>query len=222
MIHKNQTNDDGEDTDMANVIYTSEELERRVRRAAKEVFLEKTIDNAEMNEIAARAEISRSTLYRFAKDKVNLAYMIALDVVTDLSGQIMGYPYEGNGFEKLSQSAARMIDVYTSDISALRFLSDFDRQFSSAVPLGEISDNYEKEMRRLGMRSMQFIYEGMADGSIRQMDNPSLFMACLNETIFGILMRHFVRDHYYIESHREINMRIVRESSRILLESIRP
>ncbi len=206
---------------MANVLYSPEELSTRVTQAARAVFMEKGLEKAEMNEIAACAGVSRSTLYRFAEDKARLAYMVASEIVMNISAQALNTPGEGTGFEKLKASTEAIINAYSQDLPTLRFLSEFDSRYSGLIPDFDYARDYETQMRKIAAKSAQLLFEGIADGSIRYMENPMMFMAVLNETVMGLLTREFVRDVSFLRQNFERNLSIVREAARILLESVK-
>ena len=207
---------------MANILYSPEELSARVTQAARAVFMEKGLEKAEMNEIAARAGISRSTLYRFAEDKARLAYMVASEIVTGISQRSMDSQTGGSGYEKLEAGIETLITAYAEDLPTLRFLSEFDRHYSGLMSDHEYARNYELQMRRIATKSTQFLFEGMSDGSIRYLENPMMFMAVLHESVMGLLAREFVRDPSFLRQHYQRNLGIVREAARILLESVKP
>lgn len=206
---------------MANILYPPEELRTRILNAAKEAFLLNGIAKTEMNDIAARAGISRSTLYRFAEDKTKLAFMAAYDFISTLSVQMLQSPGKGTGFDKLESYSNRLVTVLSEDLSLLRFISEFDRWYSGETPGSREAVEYEQLMRKLATKSTQFLFEGMSDGSIRYLDEPLMFMAVLNETIMGVLTREFVRDPEFVKTYYERNLSIVRHAIGILLNSIK-
>ncbi|MBQ6174013.1 MAG: TetR/AcrR family transcriptional regulator [Clostridia bacterium] len=206
---------------MANVLYGPEELNTRVTGAARAVFLEKGLEKAEMNEIAARAGVSRSTLYRFAEDKERLAFMVASEIVTSISQRALVSQTGGTGFEKLAACIETKIAAYSQDLPTLRFLCEFDRRYSGATPNRDYAQDYEQQMQKLAAKSTQLLFEGVADGSIRCMENPMLFIAVLNETVMALLTREFVRDDDYLKQNFERNLGIIREAARILLASVK-
>ncbi len=206
---------------MANVLYSPEELSARVTQAARAVFMEKGLEKAEMNDIAARAGISRSTLYRFAEDKARLAYMVASEIVTTIFQRSLSSQADGTGFEKLQSSIENLIAGYSQDLPTLRFLSEFDSRYSGVIPDFDYARDYETQMRKIAAKSTQLLFEGIADGSIRYQENPMRFMAVLHESVMGLLTREFVRDDYFLKQNFERNLGIVREAARILLESVK-
>lgn len=65
---------------------------RRIKQAARDVFLEKGYDAATTREIAQRAEVAIGTIFVYADDKLDLLMMIVnndLDAVNDKSARVL-------------------------------------------------------------------------------------------------------------------------------------
>ncbi len=157
----------------------------------KELFLENGISGTEMQQIATAAGISRSTLYRYVNDKDQLAFMVALDLLFALTNQCLAFSMDSaqNGFQKLSHFAHLLAEEITRDMRFVRFLSEFDLLYGKQLPTFPEAQPYPDFMNKLLNRQAQFLFEGLADGSIRNMDNPLLFNAILIHTIYGLAIR---------------------------------
>ena len=195
----------------------------RIKRVAHSLFLEKGINNTEMMEIAKAADVSRSTLYRYFPDKNRLAFRVCLDVEKTLLDEALSdHPTaEGTGYEKFWLHLQTLICVYRDHIQEMLFISDFDRIYSGEYPDIPEAAEYVETMQRIMQREARFLYGGMADGSIRQMRDPNLFLSVLINTLVGVSTRVFARDAHYREEHNAESMQIVQEALRILLESVK-
>ena len=65
------------------------EKRRRIRQAARDVFLEKGYDDATTREIAERADVAIGTLFVYAKDKRDLLMMIINDDLDQLNQSLV-------------------------------------------------------------------------------------------------------------------------------------
>ncbi len=207
---------------MTGLNHVSEDAQARILDAARALFLEVGIGGAEMKMIAERAGVSRSTLYRYAQDKNQLVFRISSLLLTEAAEQSLAVPMQGeeSGMEKLRQYARRLTEIYASNVPMLNFLGEFDRLFSGAYPDIPEAKEYEETMRRQLHRQAQFLFEGMADGSIRPLEKPMLFISVLGNTILGLSMRLLARDSHYIREHQASGREILEEAIAILLHSI--
>src|SRR5262245_52281461 len=63
---------------------------RRIKAAARELFLEQGYDSATTREIARRADVGLGTLFSYASDKRDLLFLIYNDLQDDLTAAAFG------------------------------------------------------------------------------------------------------------------------------------
>lgn len=207
---------------MSSIRLSQQEIREKLLTAARHQFIRNGIVNTEMKAIAEEAGLSRSTLYRYVIDRNQLAFMVSSVILTELTESCMEQSViQGkNGYKKLESFVRSMVDTLTDNVGLVNFLNEFDSIFRSDYPNIEEARNYSVTMNRMLHRSAQFIFEGMADGSIRQIPDPLLFGSSLMNTLFGLSERLLPRDeHYQIEHHyagRDLILNVIG----ILLQSI--
>ena len=76
-------------------------------------------------------------------------------------------------------------------------------------------------MNRLLHRTAQFMFEGLADKSIRPLDNPLFFISVLVNTILGLGQRLLPRNVHYVEEHNSSARDIILYAADILLDDIK-
>lgn len=201
---------------------TPEEIRSIIVQTAKKQFLENGIAGTEMKEIATLSKLSRSTLYRYAIDRSQLAFIVSTEVLTELCEKCFSLmiPSSANGFEKLSQFTYHFIDALCDDIDKVSYLTEFDCLFRGAYPDIPEARKYIDTINRMLNRTAQFLFEGMADGSIRQVENPLFFTSVLVNTFWGIGQRVLPRDSHYEEEHHATGRKLMVEATTILLNSI--
>lgn len=208
---------------MANTPYTHEEIRQMLLDAAKSLFLENGIAGTEMKMVAERAGLSRSTLYRYTTDKNQLAFMVSSAVLVEFTERSLDIPSMAGatGFEKLEEFSRRMIDLLAEDPSITRFFSEFDRIFTGDYPDIPEAKEYITTMNRLLNRDAQFLFEGLADGSILPMERPLRFISVLINTILALSERLLPRDSHYRQEQHISGREIIDETIRILLDSVK-
>ena len=208
---------------MANTPFTQEEIRQKLLNAAKSLFLEYGIAGTEMKMIAERSGLSRSTLYRYTTDKNQLAFMVSIAILTDYAEKSLDIPMLPNatGFDKLQAFSRRMVDILAEDPSITRFFGEFDKIYTGEYPDIPEAHEYADMMNRIVSRDAQFLFEGMADGSILPLEQPLLFISVLTNTILGLAERMLPRDEHYRREHRSSGREILDETIRILLASVK-
>lgn len=208
---------------MANTPYTHDEIRQKLLNAAKELFLEHGIAGTEMKMVAQRSGLSRSTLYRYTADKNQLAFMVGATVLNDFTEKSLAIPDQpdATGFEKLQAFCKQMIAILADDSSISRFFSEFDRIYTGDYPDIPEAHEYSATIHRILNRDAQFLFEGMADGSIQPQEQPLRFISILTNTIFGLAERLLPRDEHYLREQQAGGKEILEETVRILLDSVK-
>ena len=202
---------------------TPEEIKRALLHSAKTLFLRDGIAATEMKAIAENAGLSRSTLYRYMIDKNQLAFLVAAEVLQDIANPNMIFTANGqtNGFEKLSQFSHLFLDTLCDNVSLVSFLSEFDSIFRSDYPSIPEAQEYILTINRMLHRTAQFLFEGLADGSVRELEDPLFYTSLLINTVFGLAERMLPRDEHYMKEHKTTARRVLESSVNILLDHIK-
>ena len=202
---------------------TGEAIRARLLEVAKALFLERGIQATEMRQVASEAGLSRSTLYRYCSDKNQLIFQVCTQVIIEFTE--MSYRFDVvpgmTGFDKLCLFSRNMVRVLAEHPAIPKFLNEFDRLFAGDYPDIPEAQQYVTLMNRLMNRHAQFLFEGMADGSIRKLERPLLSISVLLNTCLSLAERLLPRDSHYREEHHAGSMEIIDEALRILLESVR-
>lgn len=201
-----------------------DELDERILEVSRELFLAKGIRETEMKDIAKRAGIGRSTLYRHFTGKELIAFYIAKDILTGLKtseeDELTGQEEALNGYEKLAKTMA----VFTSNLirsrEEIRFLDEFDQYFTDSYPESEEASEYIQFNRNKNSQIYRLFLEGMEDGSIKRTDNPEFEADVLINAAFGIAQRLIPRREHYLEEHGYCE-EILEEAIRLMLEGIK-
>ena len=91
------------------------EKRRRIRQAARDVFLEKGYDAATTREIAERADVAIGTLFVYAKDKRDLLMMIINDDLDQLNQTLVETPQTGALIDQLTDFFRKRYQYWASE-----------------------------------------------------------------------------------------------------------
>jgi len=202
---------------------TSDEIKIALARSAKALFLRDGIAATEMKEVAADAGLSRSTLYRYMIDKNQMAFLIASEVLQNLTNKSIAFTTGDhlNGYEKLCQFAHHFATILTENVDQVRFLYEFDSIFRGDYPDIPEAKEYMNIINRMLHRTAQFLFEGLADGSIRAIENPLFYTSILINTMFGLAERMLPRSAHYEQEHQASAVNVLLATADILLQHIR-
>jgi AcrR family transcriptional regulator len=162
-----------------------DEMDKKILEVSRELFLTKGIRETEMKDIAQRAGIGRSTLYRHFSAKELIAFYIAKDVLTSLK----------------DYSEEKLTEKLVSSRKEIRFLDEFDQYFTDSYPESEEASEYIQFNKDKDMGIYQMFLEGMEDGSIRRMENPEFEADTLINSTIGFAQRIIPRREHYMEEH---------------------
>jgi len=91
------------------------EKRRRIKQAARDVFLEKGYDAATTREIAERADVAIGTLFVYAKDKRDLLMMIINDDLDQLNQTLVDTPQSGALIDQLTDFFRKRYQYWASE-----------------------------------------------------------------------------------------------------------
>ena len=208
---------------MARTSITEAEIRSILLSTAREVFLESGIRGAEMKQIAARSGLSRSTVYRYATDKSQLAFMVVEQEVRSLVESCIpaNGQKRGTGYENLQAYCARLLDTLERRREVLPMIAEFDTIYQGAYPPIPQAKNYVISMQRLHNATVQLVLDGIEDHSLVHIEDPTVFVAMLSNTIFGLALRLFPREPHYLEEHHTSARATIEEFLRLIFLSVK-
>ncbi|MCB9421730.1 MAG: TetR/AcrR family transcriptional regulator [Ardenticatenaceae bacterium] len=121
--------------------------------AAEKLFLEKGLEQTSMSDIAAEADLSRVSLYRYFPDLHPIAFEIAARMLQQIYGSITA----GEANFDLALARKMMIAAINQFYElrdAYRFLGMFDQLYGAGYPTEELAAWY-KEQVGVGMLNIQ-------------------------------------------------------------------
>ncbi len=201
-----------------------DEMDRKILKVSKELFMSKGIRETEMKDIAKKAEIGRSTLYRHFAGKELIAFYIAKDILTELKNysedKLSQHKNLKSGYEKLANGMILFAGKLLESRDEIRFLDEFDQFFTDSYPESEEASEYTQFNKNKDMGIYQMFLEGIADGSVKKVENPEFEADVLVNAIFGIAQRIIPRREHYIEEHGYCD-EMLEEAVRLMLLAIK-
>jgi AcrR family transcriptional regulator len=207
------------------MVYQTDETRTKILQVARTLFTDRGLFDTQMIDVAQALGMSRTTLYRYFQDKLDLALAILGILITELEGAWED-PGPGEGRSARDRIGLYFRRVWTASgefPGHLRYLAEFDAFFSGS----RIPDGFREKMlanlTEVGAPPLlQLVVEGQADGSIRPDLDPHLTMATLLNAVRGIQQRVTLRGEVLVELQPREADRLVDELVGFLLRGIAP
>jgi len=166
------------------------EKRREILEAAKEVFFRKGVHRATMDDVAARAEVAKGTLYLYFQSKEDILAHLLLEGLSILLDRLEAayapkerLPAE----ERIRRLAMAYLDFSRTHPDHFRLLMAFDRgRFQERVPAELYQEIFDQSMRSLEWVALA-IRQGVEDGSFTS-DNPWQAAGMLWAALHGVLV----------------------------------
>lgn len=201
-----------------------DKMDENILEVSRELFLTRGLRATEMKDIAVRAGIGRSTLYRHFTGKEIIAFYIAKDILTGLR-ELTDTESErlnslNNGYEKLEETMLLFTSKLIENRDKVRFLDEFDQYFTDDYPASEEADEYIQFNKNKDTVMYQYFLEGMKDGSIKAVKDAEFKIDVLLNTALGIAQRIIPRREHYLEEHGYCE-ELLKEAVRLILLGIK-
>jgi AcrR family transcriptional regulator len=206
------------------MVYQTDETRAKILSVARALFTDRGLFDTQMLDVAAALGMSRTTLYRYYRDKLDLALAILGILMVEVQGSWTDPgPSHGSARDRLELYFRQTWTDEGPFAAHLRYFAEFDAFFSgSRIPegfkekmLALIPADEDPVLRRL-------IIEGQRDGSIRRDLDPYLAMGTLLNTVRGLQQRVVLRGEVLVELRPAEAGRLIDELLTYLLKGISP
>ncbi len=176
-----------------------ETLERRdaILAAARDLFFEHGIHRTTVDDVAARAEVAKGTVYlHFESKETILAHLLleGLDALGEIIAEAFSEGAHLSAETRLRRISAAYLDFFQNEREYFRLMMAFDRgQFQESVQ----TDVYQQILLR-SVRGLHWVVraleQGVADGDFKVADSrqtAGMYWAALNGAL--VLISHPLR-----------------------------
>lgn len=203
---------------------TETEIRETLLKTARKAFLQNGIHDTEMKNIAESSGLSRSTVYRHAIDKSQLAFRVVEREIDAMVGDSISFAAQpgSNGHDRLVAFMNRMLDVFEERRNDLHLIAEFDTIYKGDYPDIPEARDYVVCMQRYHSICLLLVLDGLADHSLTNIPNANVFTAMVMNTIFGLALRLYPREAHYIEEHDSGARPMIDEAIRVILSAVTP
>ena len=137
------------------------------------LFLERSISEVTVHDIAVRAGVGDATVYRYFSTKYNLVCAVAAKLEQQIFETYFDLTQATSGWEKLALFYRSYLKIFCSHRKLFKFINEFD-----AYMLGEgktESNEYASGLDNFKMLCTDAYNQGVADGSIEPVSEWDIF-----------------------------------------------
>ncbi len=206
------------------MVYQTDETRTKILGVARALFTERGLFDTQMLDVASELGMSRTTLYRYYRDKLDLALAILRILMVEVQGNWRDPgPAGGKARDRIG---LYLRQVWTDEgpyAAHLRYFAEFDAFFSgSRIPEG-FKEKMIASMPAAGDPVLlTLIIHGQADGSVRRDLDPHLAMGTLLNAVRGLQQRVMLRGDVLVELKPTEAGQLIDELLAYLLKGISP
>ena len=128
------------------------------------LFLERSIGEVTVHDIALRASVGEATIYRYFSTKLNLVCATAAGLEKEIFETYFSFDSATNGFEKLEMFYRTYLKLFSSHREFFKFINEFDAYMLSEGKT-DIGD-YATGLDMFKALCSEAYAQGLSDGSI--------------------------------------------------------
>ena len=170
------------------------------------LFLESSIGEVTVHDIAIRASVGEATIYRYFSTKHNLVCAAATKLEKQIFETYFRFDSTANGFEKLSMFYRTYLKIFSSHREFFKFINEFD-----AYMLGEgktdIGD-YATGLDMFKALCEEAYTQGLSDGSIAPVGDFETFYYATTHALLELCKKlsasNIVRQDFNANKEEEI------------------
>lgn len=127
-----------------------EERKKAVIDSAKELFLEKGLNNVTMNDIMNETGLSKATMYRYYDSIDPIAFEVEYAMLQEIFSDLKLVELTNkSGGEAIKEILLTMVDRFIYHMKAYRYISMFDFLYSDQYPNDNLSQEYNKVIQSI-------------------------------------------------------------------------
>lgn len=166
-------------------------------KVAKDLFLEKGINNVTIKDVALKAEMGEVTIYRYFSKKENLVVQAAIALEKEVFSKYFSVDHNLSGYVQIERFYNSFLDVFNNMRNYFRFVHDFD----SLIVANHLRvEEYEKNIYNYYQVFMEAYNKGLEDGSVRKLNEPNLFYMATSHSILSLCVK-MASDDVLVQDH---------------------
>jgi AcrR family transcriptional regulator len=150
-----------------------ESTREKLIEVSKRLFLEKSISQVTIQDIALESKIGEATVYRYFGKKINLVVASATSISKDVVKDYFIFSDNDSGYEAIKRFYGIYLYVYENYIDYFKFLNDFDSYLE--IEPKSADDEYEDSINAYKEVFLKGYEKGVLDNTILKLDDVDTF-----------------------------------------------
>ena len=140
---------------------------------ALKLFLEKSITDVTIKDIASKIEIGEATIYRYFENKENLVFLCAEKLGKLVYEKYFNLSRFETGYQKIEEFYKNYYYIFDNNPSYFRFILQFDNLY---LPKNNLNiEEYESLVDSFHNIFMKAYSEGLNDNTIKEIEDIDVF-----------------------------------------------
>jgi AcrR family transcriptional regulator len=158
--------------------------------AARELFLERGVDQVTIDDIADRCDVTRRTVYRYFATRDQVALAVEVDVLQRWARLLRDRSplWTGTGAQRLRSAFADIEQLVDDAADEVRFTRVFDAQ-PGVNASDELGRQFHAVVRDLLMPIVEILVAGRRDGTLIYAPPPELMASTMTNAYLGLAQR---------------------------------
>ena len=158
--------------------------------AARELFLERGLEQVTIDDIADRCDVTRRTVYRYFATRDHVALAVEVDVLERWAAMLTerSAAWDGTGADQLRAAFADIERLVDDAADEVRFTRFFDVQTSGGDD-SELGEQFRDAVRSLLAPVVAVLHRGQQDTSLTLVASPEMTASTLTNAYLGLAQR---------------------------------
>ena len=171
------------------------------------LFLERSVNEVTVHDIAARAGVGEATIYRYFSTKHNLVCAAATKLENLIFETYFDFSGASSGFEKLALFYGSYLEIFSSHREFFKFINEFDAYMLSEGKTD--SNEYSSGLDKFKELCLNAYAQGLSDDSISPVDDWETFYYATTHALLELCKKlsaaDIVRQDLSANKEREIS-----------------
>ena len=148
------------------------------------LFLEKSINEVTIKDIANHIGIGEATIYRHYKNKSNIVLSVARYLMNKIAHQFFDLENGSTGYEKIRSFYLSFLNIYKENPAYYKFVNELDA-FMVTNSDKDIA-SYEADIDQFKNKFDEIYQLGLKDGSIKEIKDIDVFYFSTTHALLGL------------------------------------
>lgn len=148
------------------------------------LFLEHSINEVTIKDIASHIGVGEATIYRHYKNKYNIVLSVARYLMNKIANQYFNLENGSNGYEKIESFYKSFLNIYKDNHAYYKFINEFDAFIVNSND--KDMSSYESGINQFKSKFNEAYKLGLQDGSIKEIKDIDSFYFATTHALLGL------------------------------------